>query len=128
MDKQLQARIQEHLVTLDDDAIPFDWLYADSKKFQLSDSDFVEYIRLFIDELFKKDGKIVYGGKDTGYDWIETRDFGITPTEISTNLFKEFEIYKKKMNNNDEYMFTYNIWFAKPDDEFPMYLKRLDQC
>lgn len=127
MNKQLQARIQEHLVTLDDDAIPFDWLYADSKKFQLSDSDFVEYIRLFIDELFKNNGKIVYGGKGTAYDWIETKDFGENPADISLNLLKAFKTHKEQSIENNEYMFTYNVWFAKSDKDHSMYLKQIDQ-
>lgn len=88
IDKQLQSRIQEHMTTICDDAVPFDWLYADSKKYQLSNSDFLEYIKMFIVELLKNGGKVVYGGKGAGYDWIETRDFGTTPTEIAINLLK----------------------------------------
>lgn len=111
------------MTTICDDAVPFDWLYADSKKYQLSDLDFLEYIKMFVIELLKNGGKVVYGGKDTGYDWIETKDFGTIPTEIAINLLKGLD--KQNITDNTKYLFTYNVWFAKPDAEFPMYLKQL---
>lgn len=125
--KQLLSRIQKHMVSINDDAVPFGWLYADSQKFQLSDSDFLEYLRLFIEVLFRNNGKIVYGGKGTAYDWIETKDFGETPADISLNLLKAFKTHKEQSIENNEYMFTYNVWFAKSDKDHPMYLKQIDQ-
>ena len=110
---------------LERDAIGMGHIPARQESFDLSNAEMEEFVRKSVHYMMGLGAIPVMGAeKETGYEWIETDDFGTQPDEIASNMIKKW--YEVREDKEELFGFEYGYWFALPDPKYPNYVKRLD--
>lgn len=115
MKNELLRRIECYLVTMKAyDDVSFADFIIDKKALNLSNSEFLEYLELFLKAFFDNNGKVVIGAEENEqFDWVLTSEYGTTPKEIANNLLAALEKHQRTKPDEDDFMFGYGIWFVE---------------
>lgn len=91
---------------------------AGTQGFGLNGEELIEFVRRSIHALLRAGAVPVLGGKGTGYEWIAQHQYGKTENEITEAIIQEW-----LKIGNDSFSLAGHVWFARPDPNFPKYVK-----
>ena len=87
--------------------------------FGLSGMSLSDFVRRAIVAILNEGGVPVRHVPGSGYEWVHQSQYGNTPQEIADAIIREWE----PVPNDSISMIEHCPWFARPDPEFPNYVK-----
>lgn len=87
--------------------------------FGLQGDGLADFVRRCIHALLSAGAVPVRAGAGTGYEWVMQKQYGSTKTEITENIIREW----LEIPNDPIELCCAAPWFARPDPEFPKYVK-----
>lgn len=87
--------------------IPFYWFIMDKEKYSLTDIEFENYLKIFLEEFFKVNGKF-YRCINSKDNLVIINNIGTSIQEIVDNLLFEYQRVKDFYNDLNVYWFAIN--------------------
>ena len=87
--------------------------------FGLSGKDLSDFVRRAVLALLDAGAVPVRHIPNSGYEWVHQKQYGTTREDIAGAIVKEWE----PVPNNSADLIEHCPWFAKPDPDYPAYIK-----
>jgi hypothetical protein len=116
----LSKSLSQYSAELDIDAIGMWHIVPRGQyNFGLEGKALANYVRQVIGAILDAGGIPVRHEPGSGYEWVWQKQYGTTRDEIAEAIVREWEPVP-----NDSYsMIEHCPWFARPDPDFPNYVK-----